>query len=376
MTMPGAESVSPSQLAVWLRARGWTVESELAGKYTRYTRDINGALWEVEVPFSSGLRDYARRLSEALKILGEAEQRPRAGLLLEIRSAHLDLVRFRIESEATRRGRVSIDDAPVLHQQVRDLFLAAACAAIEPRAAFPGRKPTKAIDYLRGLRVAPSEVGSYVLTVESPVAPALQPPFLEDGTDPPFERKAVQTLASALSATQEAVRRGGAALHLDPFVEAVEQGSSANLYEALATMLQPFEGAVLETTVSFGSVRPAPSQVVSARFDAESVPVLREAARVLKEREPIPDLELEGLVVTLTSEDPSRGGVMVVLGPVDGRLRRVRVEVGAEEYELATRAHSERRVVSVEGDLQGGRGALELKASRRLRVAVWDNEES
>ena len=368
MSTPGSvESVSPSQLAVWLRARGWKVEGELAGKYTRYIRDINGAPWEVEVPFSSRLRDYPRRLVEALEILGEAEQLSRAGLLLEIQSTHLDLVRFRIEGESTRRGRVPIEDAPMLHQQVRDLILAAASAAVEPRAAFPGRKPAKAVDFLRSLRVAPSEVGSYVLTIESPVSPALQTGVFDGEADPPFERKAIQTLARALSATEEAVRKGGAALDLDPFVEAVEAGSSANLYEALANMLHPFEGALLETSVSFGVVRPAPAPVMSARFEAESVPVLREAARVLKDREPIPDFELEGLVVSLTSEDSTRGGTMVVLGPVDGRLRRVRVEVGPVDYEQAMKAHSERRVVSVEGDLQPGRG-LELKSSRRLRV--------
>lgn len=367
------ECVSPSQLEVWLRARGWVAESELPGKYTRYTRDIHGAPWEVEVPYSSGLRDYARRLGEALEILEEAEQRPRREVIQEIRSAHLDLIRFRIIAEATRHGRVPIEHAPTLHQQARDLVLAAACAAVEPRAAFATRKPNKAVEFMRGLRVAPSEAGSYILTIESPVAPALQQSLLEDDVDQPFERRATQTLAGALSATEEAVRRGGAALDLDPFLSAVEAGSSANLYEALATMLQPFDGAVLESSVSFGAVRPTTTPVVRARFDPESVPVLREAARVLKEREPIPDFELEGLVVGLTSEEPDRGGTITVLGPVDGRLRRVRVELGREEYEHAMRAHKEKRVVSVEGDLKRGRGALELEASRRLRLgAVYE----
>ncbi len=373
MTPTSAEGVNPRQLAVWLRARGWEMESVLRGKFTRYVRDIHGAAWEVEVPYSSGLRDYGRRLAEALEILEGAEQRSRMDLVREIRATHLDFIRFRITAESLRQGRVPVEHAASLYQQARDLVLAAACAAVEPRAAFVTRRPTKAIEFMRGLRFAPSEVGSYVLTIESPVAPVLQQSLLHEDLDPPFERRATETLAAALTATEEAVRRGGEALDLYPFIDAVGAGSSANLYDAIATMLRPFEGAALESSISFGAVRPAPTSLVRARFDADSVPVLEEAARALKEREPVPDFELEGLVVALSSEDPSRGGTASVLGPVDGRLRRVRVELGPEDYEAVTRAHSERRVVSMEGELQRGRGALELTASRHLRVGgVWD----
>lgn len=371
-TMVGRDgfALNPSQLAVWLRARGWTVESELPGKYTRYAKDINGAPWEVEVPYSTSLRDYPRRLAEALAILADAEQRPQPELVREIRSTHLDLIQFRVVAESTRQGRIPVEHAASLYQQARDVVLAAACAALEPRATFATRKPAKAIDFMRGLRFAPAEAGSYVLTIESPVTPALQPSLLDDSDlEQPFERQATLTLAAALRATEDAVRRGGAALELSPFVDAVAHGSSANFYDALATMLQPFEGAALESSVAFASARPAANPVVRARFDAESVAVLREAARVLKEREPVPDLEVEGLVVALNSEDPSRGGTVAILCPLEERLRRVRVELGPADYQLAMQAHAERRVLSLAGDLEPGRGVLELRSPRRVRLA-------
>jgi hypothetical protein len=57
----------------------------------------------------------------------------------------------------------------------RDLALAAPCAAITKRAHFVTRKPMKAIEYLNKVRMAHTEQGSYVLTILSPVAPALTP---------------------------------------------------------------------------------------------------------------------------------------------------------------------------------------------------------
>ena len=52
-------------------------------------------------------------------------------------------------------------------------MLAAACAAIEPRAVYAARKPERAMAYLRQIRLGPTEAGSFVVTVESPVAPRL-----------------------------------------------------------------------------------------------------------------------------------------------------------------------------------------------------------
>ena len=360
--------LGPSQLGVWLRARGWSVETELNGKFTRYAKQVDGEPWEVEVPYSSALRDYRRRLAEALAILEDAEERPLPELVSEIRGTHLDLIRFRLVSESTRQGRIPVEHAASLYQQARDLVLAAACAAVEPRAAYATRKPTKATEFMAGLRVAPTEIGSYVLTIESPVAPALHQVRLDDADlDQPYERQATLMLASALQATETAVRRGGVELELGPFTDAVAEGSSANFCDALATMLQPFDGASLEASVAFAVARPASTPVVRSRFDADAVPVLREAARMLKEREPVPDLEVEGMVVALTSADSTQGGTVTILGSVEGRLRRVRVELGPQDYQLAVEAHAGTRVVSLEGDLQRGR-SLELRSPRRVRL--------
>jgi hypothetical protein len=367
--------LGPNHVGVWLRAHGWSVESELSGKFTRYVKQVDGEPWEVEVPHSNALRDYRRRLAEAFAILEQAEERPLPDLVSEVRGTHLDLIRFRLVSESTRQGRIPVEHASSLYQQARDLVLAAACAAVEPRAAYATRKPARATEFMSGLRVAPSEIGSYVLTIESPVAPALQRGSLDEGElDQPFERRATLKLASALQATETAVRKGGVALEIGPFTEAVKAGSSANFCDALATMLQPFEGATLESTIAFAVARPASTPVVRTRFGADAVPVLREAARVLKEREPIPDLEVEGMVVALTSEDSTKGGTVTILGPVEGRLRRVRVELGPSEYQLAVEAHADTRVMSLEGDLQRGRG-LELRSPRRVRLEAATRDD-
>ena len=100
-------SVSTADLTAWLKAGGWQLTSTLPSRHFKFTKAVDNDTFEVEVPYSTSLRDYHRRVGELLDVLEVVEERSQAELLRDIRQAQVDTTRLRLVSDATRRGRIS-----------------------------------------------------------------------------------------------------------------------------------------------------------------------------------------------------------------------------------------------------------------------------
>jgi hypothetical protein len=361
-------SLSTTDLTAWLKASGWVLASTVRDRHYKFTKSLADETFEVEVPYNAALRDYHRRVGELLDVLEVVEERSQAVLLRDIRQAQVDITRLRLVSDATRRGRIPVEQGATFFAQARDLMLAAACATIDKRPVFTKRKPTQAMDFVRALKYGPSEEGSYVATIESPVPPALQLNLDGIEPEPPFERKVMLTLAEALRATGIAAGEASANNDISPFIDAVQQGLNANLCDALAGMVEGFEASKVEVGIAWAHSRPASVGPVTYSFPQEQASVLREAARILRERQPQPDFELEGVIVKLESPEASAGGAIVIACPIDGRMRRVKVQLDGPEYTAVVEAHGQEKQITVEGDLAQEGGGLLLHRPRNLRV--------
>lgn len=221
---------------------------------------------------------------------------------------------------------------------------------------------------MQGLRYGPPEIGSYVLTIESPVSPDLEPRPDGIDTDPPFERRVTLTLGRALHATRRAASAAAVANDISPFVHAIDEGMTANLCDALAGLLEPFDAGHLDIGISFAHSRPVRTGPLRVIFDRDTAPVLREAARIFKEREPVSDFEAEGVVIKLDSPDPSHGGMAVVFCTVHGQPRKVRVTLDAGGYARAIHAHQHSDTVALEGELVREGGGYALRGGRNFRI--------
>ncbi len=357
-----------ADVTAWLHASGWTLSETVADRYFVFTKTTGGECFEAEIPGSAQLHDFPRRMAEALDVIEAADGRSQLELVQAIRQARVDVARLRLETEGTRGGRLPVESASAFYAQARDLMLAAACATVERRAAFPGRKPAVAVDFLRGLRFGPSETGSYIATIESNVPPLLQFPLPGVDPEPPFERRVMLTLAEGLHAAGRASHAASAQGSLAPFAEAVGAGLSANLCDAVAGLLEPFEASTLEIGITYAHARPAPSNGAAIRFARDLAPVLRAAGRNLRERDPQLDFEIEGYIVQLQSRSPSGGGQVSIACEVEGRIRSVRATLDGPAYDRAVEAHRNERRVALEGQLVRESGGLVVRAPRDLRL--------
>lgn len=370
--------LKPLEVAAYLRATRWQKEADLNGKATLWLKaGPTGEELDLTLPSRREFADYALRMGEVLRTLAAAEERSELEVLRDITTtATADVVRVAVHTFPSDNGTLGIDQAVQLVERSRDLMLSAACAAIEKRPLYAKRKPQKAMDYLRDVRMGQTERGSFILTLLTPV-----PPELKDLQDDlfeaaePYERRVTRTLFRALAALDEAARAAGVDGDMAPFQAAVTSGVSANLCDAIVGLSEASPEQPLDFRISWSRSRPVVDDVpAKVLIGADRMPVVKEAARRFRDAASIDDYEVEGIVTRLDRPPSAKEGDVTVEGVVEGSMRRVVMRLAPETYSTAVKAHDGRLRVRCTGDLvREGRG-FRLQAPRHFET-VSDSED-
>ena len=292
-------AVSPAALWAYARSVGW-IKVEPYGDHS----DVYEAegLPEIILPRTQRLGDYAHVVSQLIEIFARVAEMDALALYRDLVTADRDVIRVRAGGNEGAKGDVSLDAGIDLMCGARDMLLAAVCSLENPRPVYRTNTIRKASDDLRRVRLGQTEQGSFVVTLLTPVIPpplessfgtshfdyqhireaALLHTPLESsfGTShfdrDPIERRITRRLSDALSATQKATERtnGGDA---EAFFETVSDGVSANLCEALVTLIEPFP--TLDIGIVWARTRPMEAGRATVRFAKDDASILREVAR-------------------------------------------------------------------------------------------------
>ncbi len=363
-------SLRPLEIRRYLEATGWQRSRVGAPHSPCWTLRKGKSDYEVLVPPSPELRDYPLRITELLHTLEVAESRSLPEIWQDLTLSGYDVVRVRVQPKDCEPGSIKLDQGIVLVQSTREMLLAAACAAVEPRRAYPTRKARQAAEFIQRVRLGAPERGSFVVTALSPVPPSLEPGA--DGQErldvaEPFERDVMLKLVGSLGALRRAAE-GGSTTDFDAVVR---EGVSANLCAAIADMdAAPAGTEGVEVALSWARTRPVaaglPRRVL---ISSGAMPVIREAARVFRETTPVEEFELTGTVIRLDRPDTAREGTVTILGFVEGSPRRVTLQLEPAEYAVAIRAHEERLPVQCAGVLRRTATSFRLEGVRGFDVA-------
>jgi hypothetical protein len=365
-------SLGPLEMMAYLRANGWKRETEIGNK---------GSIWvheddmDVVLPARRQLGDYALRISEVLRTLSEVEERSELDVLRDIQTTTSDLIRIRATGKNAEAGSLPLESAVSFVAHARDLMLAAACATIEKRSVYAKRKPQQAMDYLNHVQMGQTERGSFVLTILSPVPPALRPSqaslLPESEPEDPFERKVTSTLMNSIYALEAASREATSKSDMEPFQSAVGMGVSANLCDAIVGLSASSSGEELTLAMSWSRTRPTSTGFAArnqVQFSNDAIPVIEEAARVFRSVAPQEDYDVTGFVRKSERHVEEAQGDITLDAFVDDKLHSVVVRLPENEYSLALSAHDERKVVTCTGELiKQGRG-YRLQNPRHFRI--------
>ena len=364
-------AVSPLALAAYARSAGWSKTEEYGDYSDVYAGD---QLPEIIVPRTPRLGDYAQVVARLIAIFSHAAEVDEIQMYNDLVVSDRDVTRVRASNGETD-GTVDLEQGVALVSGSRDMLLAAACSLQDPRPVYRVGANKDANEFMHRARLGQTETGSFVLTILSPVVPPqVQPPLLADmELDDPVERRITRRLAQALAATRRATSRamGG---DTDAFAEAVSEGTSANLCEALVQVLEPFPSVDVSTT--WARTRPLRSVRESVQFADNDALFLREAARSFRSREPRLDVPLFGSVRMLRRDYSETDGTVTLRANIDGRIQSVTVALSQFDYNRASQANVEQVPISMEGDLERIGQRWRLLNPRKIDIIVANQDEN
>ena len=341
-------AVSPAALAAYARVRGW----QRGEQYRLHSNVYTGTdLPDIIVPRNQEPQDYASVVSGLIETFSNVADQDEMAVYRHLVTADRDVIRFRA-IDLDHSGSLPIATGVDLVCSARDMILAAACSLERPRPLYRPGANREAAEYLQGVRLGQTDQGSFVITLLSPVvSPPLQMPLLPESNprDDPIQRRITSRLAEALAATRRATddTSGGSS---DAFRTAVDEGVSANLCDALATLTEKLNK--LDISVLWALTYPKEEVPSSMRFAVHDAPILREASRDFRSREPQPEITLFGLVQRLARDETEIEGTVTLRTSIDGNNQSVLAVLPQSDYHRAIQAHKEKAVVVMQGDLE------------------------
>lgn len=355
-------TTSPAELATrigyrdvreYLAARGWTSHPSRRDHAAIYRSP--GRTFEVQIPLDTSLADYGDAMLLAAQRIATFEDRLVEQVVRDLLEPHHDVVRYALVGERLGTGTIDLLTGSSLVNGAIKSLRASACSAQQPRRFHPRMTLTEAEGYIRACRLGQTEIGSYVLTIDTPLD-------IRERVDPgddemPFGRRATALLLDSTAYVARSIRRGDAARILEDRPDAPLV--SANLCEALVEMLPTDESADLRLSGSWSPlVTPPATTAIDVLLDRTMFEPIEQLAAQLR---PARESELGrfvGKVLELSGSPNPTGrleGDVVLQVQLDEQLLKVRVTLGPQAYEAAGIAHFEQRYVSVRAQLHRGR---------------------
>jgi len=152
----------------------------------------------------------------------------------------------------------------------------------------------------------------------------------------------------------------------DAFSNAVSSGVSANLCEAIASIVEQTDST--EISVTWAKTRPAPIARERVNFTKMDGEILREAAWQFLLKGPRRDERLIGYVTHLRRPEDQFEGRITIKAIVDGKAKSLSADLLKAEYEVAVHAHEIQTPITVFGDIETEGRRWRLRDVRDIRI--------
>jgi hypothetical protein len=347
------QRLSPEAVRTYLASQGWRPHQP-AHHADLWLLTEDADEFEVLVPTDREPRDFPLRMYDVLRTVAAVQDRPLPTVLADLANTGSDRMIFRLLPPGPP-GTIPLLNGVDAVQGVRELIMSATYAStLERPLLVQGRRPQQVQDFAAGVRLGTPQAGSWVVAAELAVPEADLDPDSSGGQ--PFARRVSLQLHRGVRATFTAA---GEALRQDsvqPFLSRAEDGVSANLCEALASLGRddtPFE-------VRFAWAQRLPPQVGAGRFrfDRQLIRTIRSAGKELRHALLEGTVEVTGSVTRLRRERGGEG-TATVTGLVRTRYgeadQAVKVRLTPMQHETAIDAYRTHRFLRVTGDARHGR---------------------
>jgi hypothetical protein len=342
--------IIPLKLEKFLLSRGW-VEDGYVGDKAKVWHRQEEEHFDLEIiqPLDNRLRDYSQRMYEIIQVLSEFEVKELAGILDEIVNFDSDIVKVRVMSPDVDNGSIPLGDGVLLFEKARDLLVSTTLSTFKKNRYFSGAWPADVKDFLGTLKLGQTEYGSYIVNVIAPIVISSEN---REGERSSITREVSNNLARSLVATTTAVTKYEASEDLIVFEEAINNGVSANLCDALIGISGSKGHRDIEISIQLAGVEENFQEIIKKHyFLSRHISVLKIASEYYKGNYTIERYSVCGLVIRMDHTPSEDYGVIRVASLVNGSLKNISIQLDLNDYWLAVRAHESNELVKCLGVL-------------------------
>lgn len=325
-------SVTIPALKSYLGQHGY-LRREAWGEYLdRFSRKAEGCEQNIFVPTIRSLRDYERRVFDALQELAIFREISVNRIMAEVANYGYEVLRIKV-NEGRDQPDIPYDTAIDL---LRGGFALVDSSAVLTTAGhhssyIQGRRSELVRQYLDKVRVGQTEVGSFVLTLLLPTAvedQSLELPEEEAGS---FGSNVADTLSQALKAAERSTRPSRASVD-----NLIANGLTANFSRALSSMLK------VAGDLSIGVAHPTAGRDdkknTVARFSSSDVSHFARLEQRLKPEVDVRRLDVAGTIEELREPNGKSSGTIGLRCSVDGEERSVRMKFTRDQRPIIIEA--------------------------------------
>ena len=368
--------LSPTVLRAYLDAHGWVHQETWRNRIMLWSITSGEQVSELLIPLREQSDAYAVRISEAVALLAEIEDRSQLDVYYDVRGAGADIIRLRPLNGVGQSAWTLTDSVDFL-ARARDLIVAAARAAERPGLpVYRGGISGQVTDYVRSVRPLPGYETGPELTLHSDVQAGYgAQEDMGDAFRSPFPRQATIALNNGLrEADRTAMAVIGGKEITDVFEEVPLQGVSANFCDAVAALARRGHG--IGVSLSWAAVRPSNVADGEFRFTESAADVFTQGAELLRQKSPFTDAHIVGEIVGLDRQRREEfDGQSVVVCELDSRPVALQVHFQSADYDEVWRAFRDGIQISIDGDIYREGRRYTLRNPRNFAVAATTVEQ-
>jgi hypothetical protein len=359
--------VRPDQLEAYLVASGWNRDGELgelASIWHRPEGPHNDA--EVLLPQSQSAKDYYERIVDAVFAIAAFEGRTPAEVAKTTNGYFADHISVRVLHRDVAEGTIPLNDGVLLNLRARDLVASSAMSTLSKRKHFSGKRTPEAREFLESLRLGQTEVGSYIVNILAPVTSV--PTDQQSIPLTSMTRMVTANLASSLDALSKALDKYGQTNNLEVFDDAVVDGASANMCDALLGLSGEQRTRGFEVTITPSLSEEFKYKPRKFLFDVTTVKFIAAASEYYKDNYVLPDRTISGFIKRLDRPAAEENGTITIEATIGDSDKLITIELGPANYLDAVTAHKAKEVIECHGDVHVKARSVKLLSPSGFRV--------
>ena len=343
-----------SSFSRFLLKLGWKQANNLNDYYNVWHSPIiDERQEELVVPITNEVFRLERDLNNIIKTLMTFYDKKEYQILDDFENSVKDQVKFRVKSEMTEDGYIPLVEGVRLLENTKEMLIASFLSISNKKKNYTGPHPENVNEAISNIKMGQTEEGSFIINIYLPndYYEDGQPSLLEEESDS-FTRKALTVMEQASTELISKAKTFEEQHNdLSVFDDSYLQGVSSNFCSAISEISSNGKNDV-EIEIILNDTIDAKENIRKIEIKKEIIPIINNVKEYYKQDLTTENFVLIGHVTKLHQEVDESEGDITLTCLIDGKLKKVKLELNETFYTIAQEAHRNKSYLRCVGTLK------------------------